>query len=69
MDEEKRYALERIVGRDKENRIYKLLDFVDGEKMKGKEIEEPWYTRDFDLCFENDRKRVRRLICVYEGNF
>ena len=52
MDEENKYGLKRIVGEDRNNKIYKMLGFVDDEKLKGKDVDDPWYTRDFDLCFE-----------------
>lgn len=52
MDEENRYGLERIIGSDTEHKVYKMLDFVDDVKLKGKDVDDPWYTRDFDLCFE-----------------
>ena len=47
-----KYGLKRIVGEDRNNKIYKMLGFVDDEKLKGKDVDDPWYTRDFDLCFE-----------------
>lgn len=56
MDEENRYGLRRIVGDDIDNKIYKILDFVNDEKLKGNDVDDPWYTRDFDLCFDEIAK-------------
>lgn len=62
MDEENRYGLKRIVGEDRNNKIYKILDFVDDEKLKGKDVDDPWYTRDFDLCFNEIEKGCEGLL-------
>lgn len=68
MDEENRYGLERIVGKDNDNKIYKLLDFSNDEKLKGNDIDDPWYTRDFDLCFDEINKGCDGLIDYLETN-
>lgn len=62
MDEENRYGLKRIVGEDSDNKIYKMLDFVDDEKLRGKDVDDPWYTRDFDLCFDEIKKGCEGLL-------
>ena len=61
MEEENRYSLKRIVGEDVDNKIYKLLDFVNDKKLKGKDIDDPWYTRDFALCFDEIEKGCEGL--------
>lgn len=62
MDEENRYGLKGIVGEDKEHKIYKLLDFVEDENLKGLDIDDPWYTRDFDRSFDEIEKGCDGLI-------
>ena len=47
MDGFNEYNLLRIIGSDKDNKVHKLLDFT---KEKG-DIEDPWYTRNFDKVF------------------
>ena len=37
----------RIVGEDKEKKIYRLLDFSDSPR----DIADPWYTGDFDITY------------------
>lgn len=39
----------RIVGDDKENKVYKLLEFASSDK----DVEDPWYTRNFDITYED----------------
>ena len=38
----------RIVGQDKENKVYRLLDFT----RNPKDIDDPWYTGNFDITYE-----------------
>ena len=45
MDEENLWDLNRIYGGDPEGKISLLLDWAG---QKGREIEDPWYTRNFD---------------------
>ena len=42
--------LRRIIGNDKENKVYKLLDF---SERKGEDIADPWYTGNFDVTYED----------------
>ena len=35
---------------------------VDDEKLKGKDVDDPWYTRDFDLCFNEIEKGCEGLL-------
>lgn len=41
----------RVVGKDVDNKIYKILDFSNNKKLKGKDIADPWYTRDFEKSY------------------
>ena len=62
MDEENQYGLKRIVGDDKNHKIHKMLDFADDEELKGKDVDDPWYTRDFDLCYDEIVKGCEGLL-------
>lgn len=48
----------RIVGGDKENKVYLMKDFTD---EKG-EVADPWYTRDFELTFKELYKSCKALL-------
>lgn len=39
----------RIVGEDKDNKIYRLLDFSNNPR----DISDPWYTHNFDLTYND----------------
>ena len=39
----------RIVGEDKDNKVYRLLDFSNNPR----DIADPWYTGNFDLTYED----------------
>ena len=62
MDEENQHGLKRIVGDDKNHKIHKMLDFADGEELKGKDVDDPWYTRNFDLCYDEIVKGCEGLL-------
>lgn len=49
--------IKRIVGEDKENKVYKLLDFADGGDIK-----DPWYTGNFDETYEDVVKGCTYLL-------
>ena len=40
--------IERLIGPDTENKVYKLLDFADGG-----DIADPWYTGNFDETYDD----------------
>ncbi|MGN1147643.1 MAG: low molecular weight phosphotyrosine protein phosphatase, partial [Lachnospiraceae bacterium] len=42
----------RIVGQDREKKIYKLLDFSKNPRA----IADPWYTGDFETTYEDVRE-------------
>ena len=62
MDEENQYGLKRIVGDDKNHKIHKMLDFADDEELKGKDVDDPWYTRDFNTAFYEIEKGCEGLL-------
>ena len=39
----------RIVGEDKENKVYRLLDFTSDPR----DIADPWYTHNFDITYND----------------
>ena len=49
MEEANIRDIKRIVGEDKENKIYKLLDFSNNPR----DIADPWYTGDFEITFND----------------
>ena len=53
MDDRNIINIHSIVGEDRENKIYKLLDF---SQRKG-DIADPWYTGKFDVTYDD----------IYEG--
>lgn len=48
MEESNRRDLLRIFGSDLDNKIHLLGEYTDGIG----EIDDPWYTREFDRCFD-----------------
>ena len=48
MDEQNLYNVRRILGSDSQNKIKKLLNFIDSSE----DIDDPWYTRDFNKCYQ-----------------
>ena len=49
MEEANIRDIKRIVGEDKENKIYKLLDFSNNPR----DIADPWYTGNFELTYKD----------------
>ncbi len=49
MDEANIRNIKRIVGQDKENKIYRLLDFTKNPR----DIADPWYTGNFDKTYDD----------------
>lgn len=50
--------MKRIVGEDREGKIFRLLDFTDSPK----DIADPWYTGNFDLTYEEVRRGCEALF-------
>lgn len=48
----------RIVGKDTENKIYRLLDFTNTPK----DIADPWYTGDFDTTYQEIKLGCEALL-------
>ena len=49
MEEKNIRNILRIVGQDKENKVYRLLDFSENPR----DIADPWYTGNFDITFKD----------------
>lgn len=47
-----------IVGRDTDNKVYRLLDFTD----KPSDIDDPWYHRNFDKTFNDIMLGCQNLL-------
>lgn len=65
--------IKRIVGKDKEEKIYKLLDFADSENKKNtisRDIADPWYTGNFDKTYEDILEGCEALLnyCIEMHN-
>lgn len=58
MDDENITGIKRIIKDDKDKKIYKLLSFV----KAGDEIEDPWYTRNFDKVYNQIETGCKLLI-------
>ena len=39
-----------------------MLDFADDEELKGKDVDDPWYTRDFNTAFYEIEKGCEGLL-------
>lgn len=58
MDDENIDGIKKIIKDDKKNKIHKLLYFVGA----GDEIEDPWYTRNFDKVYNQIETGCKLLI-------
>ena len=53
MDTNNAINIMRIIGSDKEEKVYKLMSFT----SRGGDVADPWYTGDFETCYKD----------IYEG--
>lgn len=53
MEESNIRNINKIIGEDRENKVYRLLDFSDNPR----DIADPWYTGNFDITYDD----------IYEG--
>ena len=49
MEEQNIINIKRILGKDEENKIYRLLDFTN----EPRDIQDPWYTGNFDKTYDD----------------
>ena len=54
----------RIVGEDKKNKVYRLLDFTTNPR----DIADPWYTHNFDLTYNDIMEGLESFIKFLEEN-
>lgn len=66
MDSNNMRNLLRIIGHDRESKVYKLLDFADGG-----DIADPWYTDNFDLTYDDVLRGCKGLLdfIMHNKNF
>ena len=48
----------RIVGADREKKVYKLLNFAGSDR----DVADPWYTGDFDVTYQDVLKGCKGLL-------
>ena len=48
----------KIIGHDKDNKIYRLLDFSENPR----DISDPWYTRDFEKAYSDILEGCESLL-------
>ncbi len=63
MDEENLYNVRRVMNTDNENKIKKLLYFINSDK----DVDDPWYTRDFDKCYQEIYEGCKALLDYIDG--
>ena len=54
----------RIIGEDKDNKIYRLLDFSNNPR----DISDPWYTRNFEITYNDIIEGLDSFIKFLEKN-
>ncbi|HIU51445.1 MAG TPA: low molecular weight phosphotyrosine protein phosphatase [Candidatus Merdicola faecigallinarum] len=65
MEERNITNIKRIVGEDRENKIFKLLDFSE----RPRDIADPWYTGNFDKTYEDIVEGLKGFLdYLYEKN-
>ncbi len=52
----------RIFGGDKDNKIHKLMEYTGSNA----DVSDPWYTRDFDRCYEDIYAGCKALLDFLE---
>lgn len=64
MEERNVINIKRIVGEDREGKVSKLLDF----SSRPRDIADPWYTRNFDLTYEEIVEGLEGFISFLKKN-
>lgn len=59
MDSNNMRNMQRIIGGDPQNKMYKLLDFTN---RKGENIADPWYTGNFDATYKDVKEGCEGLL-------
>lgn len=58
MEEKNIRNILRIIGEDKENKVYRLLDFTDNPR----DITDPWYSGNFDFTYYDIEEGCNRFL-------
>ncbi|MBQ9228342.1 MAG: low molecular weight phosphotyrosine protein phosphatase [Eubacterium sp.] len=58
MDRENMRCMPRLLGGDSEGKIHRLLDYTHTPR----DVSDPWYTRDFDQCYQDIEKGCTALL-------
>lgn len=58
MDTENIRSIKRIIDSKYEDKIYRLMDFTNNKK----DIEDPWYTRDFDTAYKEIEEGCKAFL-------
>lgn len=64
MDDENLWDMKRIYGGDPERKLSMLLDWAG---MSGREIDDPWYTRDFSGALKQIEEGCRGILREVHG--
>lgn len=64
MEESNIRNIKRIVGEDRENKIFRLLDFSDFPR----DIADPWYTGNFDKTYTDILEGLRAFLKFLKDN-
>ena len=64
MEQRNIIEINRILGEDVENKVYRLLDFSDNPR----DIADPWYTRNFDLTYSDIIEGLESFIVFLQNN-
>ncbi len=62
MDSENRWSLRRFYNDDPLGKIHLLLDYTDNPK----DVDDPWYTRDFESAFNDIKEGCERLLAYLQ---
>ena len=58
MEEYNLKEINRIIGEDKENKVYRLLDFTGNPR----DIADPWYTGNFNITYLNIKEGLEAFL-------
>ena len=58
MDSQNVRNAERICGKDRDGKIYRLLDFTEEKR----DVADPWYTGNFDKTYEDILKGLEAFL-------
>ena len=64
MEQRNIIEINRILGEDVENKVYRLLDFSDNPR----DIADPWYTGNFDLTYSDIIEGLESFIVFLQNN-